>query len=55
VSPQWAINVMQILELARESSARRTTIPYLRVSAGPDSEESLPAVRTAKTSGATNS
>jgi scyllo-inositol 2-dehydrogenase (NADP+) len=34
VSPQWALNVMQVLELARESSAKRCTIPYTRVSAG---------------------
>jgi predicted dehydrogenase len=36
VSPQWAINVMQILELARESSVRRVTVPYVRVSTGID-------------------
>jgi scyllo-inositol 2-dehydrogenase (NADP+) len=33
VSPQWALNVMQVLELARESSARHCTVPYQRVSA----------------------
>jgi len=54
VSPQWAINVMQILELARESSARRTTIPYTRVSAGLPSSAEIPAAQVAKSSGATN-
>jgi scyllo-inositol 2-dehydrogenase (NADP+) len=33
VSTQWALNVMQVLELARESSARGCTVPYQRVSA----------------------
>jgi scyllo-inositol 2-dehydrogenase (NADP+) len=32
VSTQWALNVMQVLELARESSARGCTVPYTRVS-----------------------
>ena len=27
VSPQWALNVMSILELCEESSRRRCTIP----------------------------
>jgi len=45
ISPQCAINVMQILELARESSARRTTIPYVRVSAGLDSGDAEQAAR----------
>lgn len=33
VGPQAALNVMQVLELARESSARGCTVPYKRVSA----------------------
>jgi predicted dehydrogenase len=33
VSPQAALNVMQVLELARQSSAKRCTVPYARVSA----------------------
>jgi scyllo-inositol 2-dehydrogenase (NADP+) len=28
VSPEWALNVMQLLEMARESSRRRRTIPW---------------------------
>ena len=55
VSPQWAINVMQILELARESSARRTTVPYNRASGGLTAAESVSATDTAKTHGSTNS
>jgi scyllo-inositol 2-dehydrogenase (NADP+) len=34
VSPQAALNVMQVLELARQSNAKRCTVPYTRVSAG---------------------
>jgi scyllo-inositol 2-dehydrogenase (NADP+) len=33
VSPQAALNVMQVLELARQSSVKRCTVPYTRVSA----------------------
>jgi scyllo-inositol 2-dehydrogenase (NADP+) len=33
VSPQAALNVMQVLELARQSSVTRCTVPYTRVSA----------------------
>jgi scyllo-inositol 2-dehydrogenase (NADP+) len=33
VSTQAALNVMQVLELARESSAQKCTVPYKRVSA----------------------
>jgi scyllo-inositol 2-dehydrogenase (NADP+) len=33
VSPQWALNVMQVLTLARESNARACTVPYARVTA----------------------
>ncbi len=32
VSPQAALNVMQVLELARQSSAKRCTVPYTRIS-----------------------
>jgi scyllo-inositol 2-dehydrogenase (NADP+) len=28
VSPEWALNVMRLLEMARESSARRCTLPW---------------------------
>ncbi len=28
VTPEWAVNVMRLLEMARESSARRCTIPW---------------------------
>jgi predicted dehydrogenase len=55
VSPQWAVNVMKILELARESSARRCTIPYTRVSAGLVSHGSVSVEQEPKASGATNS
>jgi scyllo-inositol 2-dehydrogenase (NADP+) len=34
VNPERALNVMQVLELARESSARRCTVPFARVTAG---------------------
>jgi scyllo-inositol 2-dehydrogenase (NADP+) len=33
VSPQAALNVMQVLELARQGSAKRCTVPYTHVSA----------------------
>jgi hypothetical protein len=36
VSTQAALNVMQVLELARQSSAKRCTVPYMRVSASGD-------------------
>jgi predicted dehydrogenase len=52
VSPQWAINVMQILELARESSAQRATIPYRRVSAASDARAEASTVASG---GGTNS
>jgi len=35
VGPEWALNVMQVLELARESSARGCTVPYQRVAVSP--------------------
>lgn len=31
VSPEWALSVMRVLELAQESSARKRTVPYTRV------------------------
>ena len=31
VSPEWALRVMRVLELARESSERGCTVPYTRV------------------------
>jgi scyllo-inositol 2-dehydrogenase (NADP+) len=33
VPPQWALNVMQVLTLARESNSRHCTVPYTRVTA----------------------
>jgi len=55
VTPQSAINVMRILELARESSTRRITVPYVRVSADLASNENESPQKTASTRRATNS